>query len=553
MRRSARGRLRYPCIADVVDKSCACRDDADRVVPASFDLCTPFPLMVGPEETALIVADGRLDRRAADRQRADLRWCATRDIRPAVEAARGRPVPYAGRVVLVKEEAAHTNVPHGIGGQGVSEVAEGDGRHVRVGAVRGLERHHDGRRHRVDPDLFVEALLQLQAGRQPPIQLREDLVLLVGSWKGRIGARLAVVVAQMLVSREEPQPIAHRGTTDVRGQVLVFDAFVAARQAAGAWNDELFWLAREPGRLAVVRRVGEKPVAPLPCHDVDHGALHVAVFGRSPDRLDLHFLDEVDPRFGSRLAAARAGEICPIEQKLVFVRAGTERGDSKDASARRRRRRDARSGPDRIEHARSPHRNRRQGLGAEAGAESAVPCLQPGAGAFDYERKAVSRRLQRKRSLDGGAYRDPDVIFVRGCEPLKRDLQHVRAWRESREAKLPAVVGGLHRRSTHQRRGADAHGRTLKDATINVLDGTDECARQALRPPGRRNQDESRGSQQEPSPSLSSRRGAVSGEPHVTLPSRLEQATGEGSNPRCVSAREVPCPTSRKRERGPKT
>ena len=142
------------------------------------------------------------------------------------------------------------------------------------------------------------------------------------------------------------------------------------------------------------------------------------------------------------------------------------------------------------------------------------------------ERFRGPRQLQDSRSLDGGACPDADVLFVRGCEPLKRDLEHVRAWRESRKAKLPSLVGGLGRRSTNQRRGADAHDRTRKDATTTVLDGADECARQALRPRGRRNQDESRGSQQELSPSPSSRRSAVSGEPHVTLPSRLESRPG---------------------------
>ena len=181
-----------------------------------------------------------------------------------------------------------------------------------------------------------------------------------------------------------------------------------------------------------------------------------------------------------------------------------------------------------VEHARPPRRESRGGLGAEAGSESAVPCFDAGSPALDHERNGGARRLQDKGSLDGGAYRDADIVFVRGCEPLKLDLQHVGAWRESRKAKLASVVGGLCRRSTNQRRGPDAHDRPLEDTTTPVLHGADERARQALRAGSRRKQDESRGSQQELSPSPSSRRSAVSGERHVTLPSRIGTGDGQG-------------------------
>ena len=87
-------------------------------------------------------------------------------------------------------------------------------------------------RSRVDPELVVKALHQLQARREPPRELREDLVLLVGPGECRIGAGLAVVVAQVLVSGEEPQPIAHDRTAEVRREVAVSDR-ARSRSATG--------------------------------------------------------------------------------------------------------------------------------------------------------------------------------------------------------------------------------------------------------------------------------------------------------------------------------
>ena len=61
--------------------------------------------------------------------------------------------------------------------------------------------------------------------------------------------------------------------------------------------------------------------------DVDHGALHVAELGGRADGLDLHFLNEVDARLGSRDAVARAGEVRAVDEELVLVGAGAERRD----------------------------------------------------------------------------------------------------------------------------------------------------------------------------------------------------------------------------------
>ena len=86
----------------------------------------------------------------------------------------------------------------------------------------------------VDPDLVVKALHQLQARRQTPRELREDLDMLVGPRVRRVGARLTVLVAQVLVAGEEPQAIANRRTADVRREVVVPCAFVAALLTGGS-------------------------------------------------------------------------------------------------------------------------------------------------------------------------------------------------------------------------------------------------------------------------------------------------------------------------------
>ena len=86
------------------------------------------------------------------------------------------------------------------------------------------------------------------------------------------------------------------------------------------------WAVARPYRLAgqtrwlsIVRPVIQKFLASLPGDDVDHGALHAAELRGRPHGLDLHFLDEVDARLGSRLAAARAREVRAIDEKGVLV------------------------------------------------------------------------------------------------------------------------------------------------------------------------------------------------------------------------------------------
>ena len=143
-------------------------------------------------------------------------------------------LPVLGSSLAVYDEASDAHIPHGVGRQRVRQMAEGDGRHRCVPALGRFERLHERRELGVDPELVVKALKQLQAWSQSPRELREDLVLLVGPRECRVGARLAVVVAQILVSRKEPQPIAHDRTAEVRREVAVPGALVPACRLAGA-------------------------------------------------------------------------------------------------------------------------------------------------------------------------------------------------------------------------------------------------------------------------------------------------------------------------------
>ena len=115
------------------------------------------------------------------------------------------------------------------------QIAERHGRHVRMLAQGGLERRHECRNLRVDPVLVIDARHQLQAWRDPPGDLPEDLVLLVGAGKARIGAGLTVVVAQILIAGEEPDTVANDRTAEIRREITVSDPLVSAAPLA-AWN-----------------------------------------------------------------------------------------------------------------------------------------------------------------------------------------------------------------------------------------------------------------------------------------------------------------------------
>ena len=118
--------------------------------------------------------------------------------------------PEVGDVSCVKLNLPTRTSHTGTGRRGVRQMTEIHGRHRRIELLGRIARL--GRRWRlgVGPELAVNALDQLPARRQARGELREDLVLFVLPRKVRIGARLTVGIALVLVSGEEPQPIANR-------------------------------------------------------------------------------------------------------------------------------------------------------------------------------------------------------------------------------------------------------------------------------------------------------------------------------------------------------
>ena len=109
------------------------------------------------------------------------------------------------------------------------QIAEGHGRHVRMQAQGGLERRDESRNLRIHPVLVIDTRHQLQTWLHPPGDLPEELVLLVGAWKAGIGAGLTVVVAQVLISGEEPDTGSNDRTAEIGREITVPDALVSAQ------------------------------------------------------------------------------------------------------------------------------------------------------------------------------------------------------------------------------------------------------------------------------------------------------------------------------------
>src|SRR3954471_10583538 len=238
-------------------------------------------------------------------------------------------------------------------------MGKGHGRHRCVPAQRRFERFHERREFWIHPEFVVEALLQNQAWRQAPGELRKHLVLLVCSGQRWIGTRLAIVVAQVLVAPEKPEPIAHGRASEVCREITVPDPFVTTLLPTRTLIDQLNRLAGECRGLTVIRRVVGKAVASLPGDDIDHCALNVAKFGGGACGLNLNFLNEVNARLGASLSTARTREVRAIDQKPVLVGAGTEYGHAVARGAPGRGGRYAWRDSDEVEHAEP---SRRDGL-----------------------------------------------------------------------------------------------------------------------------------------------------------------------------------------------
>src|SRR5262245_516129 len=180
--------------------------------------------MIGPKQFALVVAERRFPCRTNKLQPADLLRSAAVDFRDIVEPIRRRPTAAAWIILARIDEAPHSYIPHSIGGQRVRQMAKSHGRHMRMLAFGRGEWGHQRRNLRIDPVFIMKTLNQLQFWREVPCELPEDLVLFIRSWVFGIGAGLAVVVAQILISRKKPKPIAIDRTADICREVAVLDA-----------------------------------------------------------------------------------------------------------------------------------------------------------------------------------------------------------------------------------------------------------------------------------------------------------------------------------------
>src|SRR5262245_10786992 len=121
------------------------------------------------------------------------------------------------------------------------QMGKGHRRHVGMEALSCCKWQHLCWDLRVDPELIIKTVKQLHARRELPRELPGDFVLLVGSWKLRIGARLAVVIAQVLISSKKPNSIVTHGTAEIRREVTVLDALVSA-ECLSAREREQNWL-----------------------------------------------------------------------------------------------------------------------------------------------------------------------------------------------------------------------------------------------------------------------------------------------------------------------
>src|SRR3954466_10256713 len=150
-----------------------------------------------------------------------------------------------------------------------------DRRHRGAVPRGGIEGYGDRRLILDQLPLAVEALHETPSWRELPCDFSEDLVRGHAPRKARHRPRLAVCVAEVLVSTEEPHPIANGWSANRGGRVVIGRALVAALRS-GARNPHSNRLAGQPRRLSEERSVQLQPIAALLQDDIDHGALDVA-------------------------------------------------------------------------------------------------------------------------------------------------------------------------------------------------------------------------------------------------------------------------------------
>src|SRR5215831_7476114 len=107
------------------------------------------------------------------------------------------------------------------------QMTEGHRRHVRMHALGCGERDQKCRNLRINPGLVIDTLKQLQVWLELPGELPENFVLFIRSREFRIGPRLTVVIAQILISGKKPNPVAMHWPAEIRREVTIPDAFIS--------------------------------------------------------------------------------------------------------------------------------------------------------------------------------------------------------------------------------------------------------------------------------------------------------------------------------------
>ena len=470
-----------------VDVSHASRDDRERVVVPLLGLPTHLQLVVGAQQSRAVMGHRGLGSRPHEVEVAEARGAAARHASHAIEPIRCRDAAAGRVVVLRKNESTHTGIQERVVGRRVRDVSEGRRGHSSIESHRGFKRRHQRRPLGADPELVVIARKQTQARRDLPRQLAEQLVLLILPWECRVGARLTVGIAKVLIPGEEPRPVAHDRPTEIGREVTVSGALVAALRLGSALNGKHDRLAGQAGALPVVRRVVLKGVAPLPGDNVEHGALDVAEFGGRPHRLDLHFLNDVDAGLGDGAAAAWTSEIGAIQQERVLVDAGAQGRHRVVGAVSHARWRDAWSHFYEVEHAEPASRDVPDVVGAEARLEAAASGLDARA-PFDFDGGGNARDPQHDETFDGRpcAHRDL-VVTIRG-KAVHPYFERVEPGRQGLKSQLPFFVGHRAGRSADESRRAEGDLSARQDATLFVSHGADQRACEALCQSGSRHE-----------------------------------------------------------------
>jgi hypothetical protein len=132
----------------------------------------------------------------------------------------------------------------------------------------------------------------------------------------------------------------------------------------------------------------------------------------------------------------------------------------------------------------------------EASAESGIARIDSRACSLDDDGLGKARELQDDCPLDRRSGADPDLGFVIAGKTLKVDVKRVVAWWKNRESQLPSFVRRRRLLTADQRRRGETDDGGGQGASLRVLDGADESARQGLRARNSGKKDASDASQQ---------------------------------------------------------